>query len=99
MLVKDFQNGRISVNPRLLDMKFSGNGYSGVPLRQILMKERKAIRDAGNERGFSIIKKEFMKKFVGHSPDFIEAILYREYFNIKPLQFKPKFKIRYINHR
>lgn len=99
MLVKDFQNERISINPNLLDMKFSGNGYSNTPLRNILMKERKAIRDAGNERGFSIIKKEVMKKHVGHSPDFIEAILYREYFNIKPQRVKPKFTIRYVNPR
>lgn len=99
MLVKDFQNERISINPNLLDMKFSGNGYCNTPLRNILMKERKAIRDAGNERGFSIIKKEVMKKHVGHSPDFIEAILYREYFNIKPQRVKPKFTIRYVNPR
>ena len=97
MLIKDFQNGDISINPYLLDLKFSGNGYANVPLRNILMKERKAIRDAGNERGFAIIKKEVMKKYVGHSPDFIEAMLYREYFNIKPRNLKPKFTMRYVS--
>ena len=96
-LIKDFQNGDISINPYLLDLKFSGNGYANVPLRNILMKERKAIRDAGNERGFAIIKKEVMKKYVGHSPDFIEAMLYREYFNIKPRNLKPKFTMRYVS--
>ena len=97
MLINDFREGGISINPDLLDRKFSGNGYSNVPLRNILMKERKAIRDAGNEKGFCIIKKEQMIKYVGHSPDFMEAILYREYFNIKPQQGKPKFTIRYLS--
>lgn len=94
MLIKDFREGKISINPALLDLKFSGNGYSATPLRNILMKERKAVRQAEGERGFAIIKKEFMKRFVGHSPDFIEAIIYREYFNIKPQKQKPKWTIR-----
>ena len=99
MLVQDFKNRRMSVNPQLLDMKFSGNGYEDVPLKQILMKERKAIRDAASEKGFTIIKKETMKKYVGHSPDFIEGMLYMEAFSIKPVKGKPKFTIRYINRR
>lgn len=98
MLIEDFRNGRISINPDLLDRKYSGNGYANVPLRSILMKERKAIRDAGSEKGFCIIKKDIMIKYVGHSPDFMEAILYREYFNIKVQLGKPKFTLRYVSH-
>ena len=97
MLIKDFREGKISINPALLDLKFSGNGYSATPLRNILMKERKAIRNAEGERGFAIIKKEFMKRFVGHSPDFIEAVIYREYFNIKPQKQKPKWTLRQVS--
>lgn len=99
IMVNEFREGHISINPHLLDTRYSGNGYSNVPLRQILMKERKAIRDAENEKGFSIIKKEVMKKYVGHSPDFIEAILYRMYFNIKPKSGKPNFTFRYVNRQ
>ena len=40
-----------------------------------------------------------MKKYVGHSPDFIEGMLYMEAFSIKPVKGKPKFTIRYINRR
>ena len=97
MLIKDFREGKISINTSLLDLKFSGNGYSATPLRNILMKERKAVRNTEGERGFAIIKKEFMKRFVGHSPDFIEAVIYREYFNIKPQKQKPKWTLRQVS--
>ena len=54
-------------------------------LRQILDKERKAIRkdEDSEEKGWTIIKKIIMKKLVGHSPDFIEALLMRMIFEIK----------------
>ena len=54
-------------------------------LRDILMKERKAIKQDINQtdKGFCIIKKLDMKKIVGHSPDFIEAMLMRFIFEIK----------------
>ena len=78
-------NGDISINPILLDMKFSGNGFNNMPLREILMNERKAIKKDINisDKGFCIIKKIIMKQLVGHSPDFIEAMLMRFIFTIK----------------
>ena len=97
MLIKDFHEDNLSVNPYLLDRRFSGDGYSNMPLRQILMKERKAVREAPGERGFSIIKKEIMKKYVGHSPDFIEAMIYMEYFFIRPKVARPAFTFRYVD--
>ena len=49
------------------------------------MTERKAIKKDINQtdKGFCIIKKLDMKKMVGHSPDFIEAMLMRFIFDIK----------------
>jgi hypothetical protein len=81
-------DGEISINPDLLERKFSGNGYKNMLLRDILMKERKAIKqDINNtDKGFCIIKKMDMKKLVGHSPDFIEAMLMRFIFEIKHKQ-------------
>lgn len=80
-----FNNGEISINPDILTRKFSGKGYSNVPLRDILMNERKAIKKDINQtdKGFCIIKKMDMKRAVGHSPDFIEAMLMRFIFDIK----------------
>lgn len=80
-----FNNGEISINPDILTQKFSGKGYSNVPLRDVLMNERKAIKKDINQtdKGFCIIKKMDMKRAVGHSPDFIEAMLMRFIFDIK----------------
>lgn len=85
MFYHALNDGEISINPNLLSLKFSGNGYKNVPLRDILMKERKAIKqDINNtDKGFCIIKKVMMKQLVGHSPDFIEAMLMRFIFDIK----------------
>lgn len=90
ILVKKIKNDEISINPDLLSRKFSGNGYSDMTLYNILMKERKAIRDADTDKGFSLIKKEVMKKYVGHSPDFIEAMIYKQIFDIRKQHTKPK---------
>ena len=44
MLAHYIQDGKISIEPRLLDLKFSGKKgkYQKVPLKDILMKERKS---------------------------------------------------------
>ena len=96
LLVKAIKNDEISINPELLERRFSGNGYQNTRLYDILMKERKAIRDAQTEKGFSIIKKEIMKKYVGHSPDFIEAMIYAFLFFIKKVHHKPKGILKYV---
>ena len=78
-------DGSISINPDILDIKLSGKDYKNMALRDILMKERKAIKKDINQtdKGFCVIKKIDMKKLVGHSPDFIEAMLMRFIFDIK----------------
>jgi hypothetical protein len=83
----------ISINSRLLDLKFSGKGFENMPLRQILMKERKCIRkdEAKADKGFFLITKDLMKKYVGHSPDFFEALIIRMIFELKSKKHtKPK---------
>ena len=54
------------------------------------MKERKAIaRDTSDtDKNWKLITKAEMKKLVGHSPDFIESFITREYFDM----VKPKTK-------
>lgn len=90
ILVKKIKGGEISINHDLLSRKFSGNGYPEMTLYDILMKERKAIKDAETDKGFALIKKDTMKKYVGHSPDFIEAMIYRQIFDIRKQHTKPK---------
>lgn len=100
LFAKKLINGEVSINPRLLDMKFSGKGFEKVPLRQILMKERKCIRADENaaDKGFCIIKKQEMKKIVGHSPDYVESLFMRMIFDIKKTRHcKPKGMLKYVN--
>ena len=98
LFAKKLINREVSINPRLLDLKFSGKGFEKVPLRQILMKERKCIRadESASDKGFCIIKKAEMKKIVGHSPDYFEALFMRMIFDIKKTKHsKPKGMLRY----
>ena len=84
MLYKDIKEKTISIESSLLGRKFSGNGFKNLPLRQILMKERKALRrdEQGNDRGFKLLPKKMAKKIVGHSPDFWESMCYVEIFRL-----------------
>jgi type I site-specific restriction-modification system R (restriction) subunit len=63
---------------KLLERKYSGNGFDKVPLRQILQKERKMLRrdENSDDRGFKLLPKKIAKKYVGHSPDFFESWFY-----------------------
>lgn len=83
----------ISINPSLLERKYSGNGYKDWTLERILQKERKAIRrdENSDDRGFRILTKKIAKKYVGHSPDFIESLYY--VFLLSRLQKKKHGKI------
>ena len=93
MFAHKLMDNELSIEPRLLGMRFSGKGFANVPLRQILLKERRAIRgeDDSSDKGFSLIKKKTMKNLVGHSPDYIEALLMRFIFDVgKGYHVQPK---------
>lgn len=76
---------RVSFNPSILDRRFSGKGYRNRPLRDILQTERKCIRQDADkaDKGWCLIRKAQMKQLVGHSPDFFEALLMREIFEVR----------------
>jgi hypothetical protein len=101
LFAKKLINKEISIEPTLLDYRFEAGKNKNVQLRQILMDERKAIRANASsyEKGFSLIKKIEMKKFVGHSPDFIEAMFMRMIFEIKSKKSKgvPKLGTKFIS--
>lgn len=92
LLYLKIKEREISFEPSLLDRKFSGDGFEKMPLRQILMKERKCMRrsDTSNDKGFALIKKPEMKKYVGHSPDFWESLIYRMIFEVSKKHNKVK---------
>lgn len=84
LFYRAFINGELSINPDLLELRFSGKGYKNMKLRDILANERKAIKKdiTQTDKGFCVIKKMDMKKAVGHSPDFMEAMLMKFIFHI-----------------
>lgn len=92
LLAKKIKNQEVSISEDLLELKFSGDGFEKVPLRNILQKERKAIRhnEDAADKGFTLISKKTMKKYVGHSPDYIESLIFRVVFELKRKHNKPK---------
>lgn len=85
MLAQKIWDSEISIEERLLDLKFSGKDFDNMPLRQILMKERKCVRqnEATADKGFGLVSKDIMKKHVGHSPDYFESLFMRMIFELK----------------
>lgn len=75
-----------SINPLLLENMYL-IGKTKMTLRRILQSERKCIKQdmSKQDRGWCLIHKEQMKHrtIVGHSPDFFEALLMREIFDLK----------------
>ena len=90
MFYTEIKERGISIEPALLDRKFSGNGFKNVPLRQILMKERKSLRrdETGSDKGFKLLTKKLAKRYVGHSPDFWESWFYIEIFRLTKKKHK-----------
>lgn len=84
MFAQKIQQAEISFDSSLLERKFSGKGYEGKPLKDILQAERKCVRQdiSKMDKGWCLIKKDQMKRLVKHSPDFFEALMMRMYFEI-----------------
>lgn len=103
LFAQETQQGEWSIEPSLLSRTYQ-IGNTSMSLRNILHTERKAIRQdmSKQDRGWCLIHKEQMKHkaLVGHSPDFIEALLMFEIFNVKskPIEI-PSFLRSKIRHR
>lgn len=90
MFYTDIKERNISIEPALLERKFSGNGFKNLSLRRVLMKERKSLRrdEVGADKGFKLLIKKLAKKYVGHSPDFWESWFYIEIFGLTKKKHK-----------
>lgn len=95
MLADKFIQGEISFEPSILTRRFSGKNYARLELREILMQERKMLRadESKADKGKCLIKKEQVKSkaILGRSPDFMEALLMRMIFELKPKVSVPSF--------
>lgn len=85
-------DGEYSINPTILERKFDGIGYKNMSLKDILMRERRVLRqDDSFIKSWKLIGKPQMKKLIGHSPDFIESMIYSKIFSIrKKAPIKPR---------
>lgn len=92
LFARKLTQGEMSINENILDLKFNGDGFDKMPLSQILMKERKCIRqnEETSDKGFALIPKKQMKKYVGHSPDYFESLIMRMIFVLKKQYKKPQ---------
>ncbi|MGN1231840.1 MAG: terminase large subunit domain-containing protein [Candidatus Cryptobacteroides sp.] len=78
LFYRGIKERKFSISSELLARKYSGDGFNNVPLRQILHRERKSLRrdEESSGRGFKLLPKKVAKKYVGHSPDFWESLLF-----------------------
>jgi acetolactate synthase regulatory subunit len=78
-LVQKFKNMEISIDPSLLQRRFNVKRHRGLTLKDILIKEKKAIRrvDTTVDRCWTLINKQEMKRILGWSPDFMESMITR----------------------
>lgn len=85
MLADDIIDGKISINPNILSRKFTGTGYTNKTLEEILRTECKIIRpdETRSNGGRNLPNKASMRRLIGHSPDFIEALLMGKVFKLK----------------
>lgn len=75
MLINAFQNGTISIDENVLRMTFTEKRMP-FSVMDKLVEERVILRWMEDESPRELIKKSDMKGILGHSPDFIEALLY-----------------------
>lgn len=75
MLIDALQNGTISIEESILRRSYT---EKRVPftIQEKLVEERVALKWKEDENPKALIKKTDMKFLIGHSPDFIEALMY-----------------------
>ena len=75
MLVDALQNGRMSIDEGVLRRTYTERRVP-FTVRDKLVEERIAIKWKDEENPKALVKKTDMKALLGHSPDFIEALMY-----------------------
>ena len=75
MLISALQNGTISIEEDVLRKQFSEKRIP-FTMRDKLVEERIVLKWIEDQAPRELIKKSEMKGILGHSPDFIEALLY-----------------------
>ena len=75
MLVDAIQNGQLSIEESILRQTYTEKRIP-FTVRDKLVEERIALKWKEDENPKALIKKSDMKALIGHSPDWIEALMY-----------------------
>lgn len=75
MLIDAFQNGLISIEESILRRTYTEKRIP-FSIRDRLVEERIALKWKEDENPKALIQKKDMRSILGHSPDFIEALIY-----------------------
>lgn len=75
MLVDAIQNGQLSIDESILRRTYTEKRIP-FTVRDKLVEERLAIKWKEEENPKALIKKNDMKAIIGHSPDWVEALIY-----------------------
>jgi len=76
MFVRDIRERNFSIDEQILKRTFTDKKKNKFVVEDRLMEERRSLqRKENNGECFEIISKQQMKTEVGHSPDFIEALM------------------------
>lgn len=92
-LIDGINTGKFSIDDQLLQMKINKKGEI-FTLYDQLIKERLVLRWRKEDNPKEIIRKVDMKNIIGHSPDFIEALIYLSYSIYRATRVNTKIKTR-----
>lgn len=92
-LVDAIVSGKLSIDENILKMKICKKGEL-FTVWERLMKERLVLRWRKEDNPKEIIKKTDMRVLIGHSPDFIEALIYLMYSIYRATKLHTKIKAK-----
>lgn len=86
-LAEDINNARVFIAPKVATQRI-GNKF----VKDYIMDEVKAIKNGGadNDGKLKLIPKEQMKNVLGRSPDFLDAMMMRKFFDFRMIHFSSK---------
>lgn len=80
---------KINLNEIFISQKVAETKINNKFVRDFIIEESQVIKrdKVDNDGKFELIPKEQMKGILGHSPDFLDAMMQRSVFDLKPVSF------------
>lgn len=86
-----YLSDRINLNEIFISKNVAEKRINGKFVSDFIIEESQVIKrdKVDNDGKFTLIKKDQMKEILGHSPDFMDAMMMRAVFDLKPRSFAP----------